>query len=64
MIFDYYIPDNIIVGYRTNIIDKRPRLAFLTYKDELGKLKFEVSWNNWRDKKYRKIILRMILSNN
>lgn len=51
MISDYYIPDNIIVGYRKNILDKRPRLAFLTYKDELGKLKFEVSWNNWRDKK-------------
>lgn len=46
MIFDYYIPDNIIVGYRSNKIDDRARLAFITYKDELGKFKFEVSWNN------------------
>lgn len=48
---EYYIPDNIVVGYKTTKTENNPRLAYITYKDELGKLKFETSWNKWRDVK-------------
>lgn len=46
---EYYIPDNIIVGYKKEKDENNSRLAYITYKDELGKLKFETSWNNWRN---------------
>ena len=48
---EYYIPDNIVVGYKTTKTENNPRLVYITYKDELGKLKFETSWNKWRDVK-------------
>ena len=44
------IPKNIHVGYQHRIGTHTDKLGFVTYKDDLGNLKFENSWNDWRHK--------------
>lgn len=46
-----FIPKAIHVGFckRGGTFDGQ--LAYVTYEDEKGKMRKEVSWNNWRDKK-------------
>jgi hypothetical protein len=45
----FNIPDEIHVGFQERTDTYKDRLAFVTYKDTLGQLKSEKSWNNWRD---------------
>jgi len=45
----FNIPDEIHVGFQERGDTYKDRLAFVTYKDTLGELKSEKSWNGWRD---------------
>lgn len=45
-----FIPKTINVGYQNRSDTYTGKLAYVIYYDEKGKLRKEVSWNNWRDK--------------
>lgn len=45
----FNIPEEIHVGFQQRGDTYKDRLAFVTYKDTLGQLKSEKSWNGWRD---------------
>jgi hypothetical protein len=44
------IPNEIHVGYQSRGDTYTDKLGFVTYKDDLGNLKFEKSWESWRHK--------------
>lgn len=45
-----FIPKEIIAGFQERNT-KTGKLAFLTYLDKKGKIKFETSWSNWKSDK-------------
>lgn len=45
----FNIPETVNIGYQERKDTYTDRLAFITYKDTLGNLKSENSWNKWRD---------------
>lgn len=45
------IPDKINVGYQHREDTYSKKLGYITYKDSKGKLKKEVSWKGWSEKK-------------
>lgn len=44
-----FIPDKINVGFQNRSDTYTGKLAYIIYFDETGKLRKEVSWDNWRD---------------
>jgi len=46
-----YIPAKIKVGFQTREDTYSKKLAYVIYYDSKGKLRKEVSWEGWRDKK-------------
>lgn len=45
----FNIPDEIHIGFQERTDTYKDRLGFVTYKDTLGQLKSEKSWNDWRN---------------
>lgn len=50
-----FIPQKIRVGFRERDDTYTKKLAYIIYYDEKGKLRKEVSWENWRDEKIEPI---------
>lgn len=46
---NFIIPNVVHVGYQERSDTYTDRLGFITYIDDIGKMKFENSWNNWKD---------------
>lgn len=46
-----FVPKKIHVGFQERSNTYTGKLAYIIYEDEKGKLRKEVSWNGWRDKK-------------
>ena len=46
---NFIIPEKIEVGYQKRTDTYTEKLAFVTYKDYLGNLQSEKSWEKWRD---------------
>lgn len=46
-----FIPKRIKVGFCNRTDTYTKKLAYVVYFDQLGKLRKETSWENWRDKK-------------
>ena len=51
MVSKVFIPKKIRVGFVKRGDCYTGKLAYIIYFDEKGKVRKEVSWNNWRDKK-------------
>jgi hypothetical protein len=45
-----FIPTKIKIGYQTRTDTSTGRLAYVTYYDDLGVLRKEKSWEDWRSK--------------
>lgn len=51
MTSNIFIPKVIHVGFKEKPDTFTKKLGYIIYEDEKGKLRKEVSWNNWRNKK-------------
>ena len=47
---DFIIPKEVHLGYQKRSDTFSDKLGFITYKDTFGVMKFEKSWEGWRDK--------------